>query len=108
MLQESGLALAETLAYSSKDKTFAAWRTLEPSANLGEAKAELGHRAAQGVAMDAKFLGGLTLIASVSYQHFAQILPLELANSIVIADAAGMHLRDQAIQFSSHVHPLLF
>ena len=40
-------------------------------------------------------------------QHFAQILPLEFAYGILVADAAGMHLCHQAVQFSSHVHLLL-
>ena len=30
--------------------------------------------------------------------------PLELADRIFVADSAGMHLRHQAIQFSSHVY----
>ena len=40
------------------------------------------------------------------HQHFAQILPLEFAHGIFIANAAGMHLRHQAVQFSSHIHLL--
>src|SRR6202012_433370 len=37
----------------------------------------------------------------------AQILPFELPHRVLIADAAGVHLRHQAIQFSSHFHLLL-
>src|ERR1700685_846423 len=106
-MPRGGSALAIALACRSQHKTFATRRTLEARANFGEAEAELGHGAAQGVAVDAKLLRRLTLVSPVRHQHFAQILSFELANGIVIANAAGMHLCHQAIQFSSHVDPLL-
>ena len=82
---ESALA---KLARRTEYRTFAAWRTLEAGANFGQAKAQLGHGAAQGVAVDAEFVGRLALVAPVGNKHFAKVLTLEFAHGIFILDTA--------------------
>jgi hypothetical protein len=54
-----------------------------------------------------QLFGRLALVTPVRCQHFAQILPFELSHRIIIANAAGVHLRNKAVQFSSHFNPLL-
>src|ERR1700733_537579 len=105
MLQR-GSALAVALARRSKQKTFAAWRTLEAGPHFGETEAKLCHGTAQRVAMDAQLVRRFTLVAPVRHQHLAQVLSFELANGILVTDAAGMHLCHQVVQLSSHVDPL--
>ncbi len=88
-------------------RTFAARRTLEPGANFGQIQSQFRHGAAQGIAVHPQLFGGLALVTPVCHQNFAQILLLEFANGILVGNAAGMHLRHQAGQFSFHVHLLL-
>src|SRR5579863_416471 len=64
-------ALAIALACRAEYRTFAARRTLEAGANLGQAESQLGHRAAQRVTVHAKLLGGLALVAPMRKKHFA-------------------------------------
>jgi len=99
--------LAEGQSCRPNEWTFAARRTLEPRANFRQIESEFRHGAAQGIAVHAQLVSGLTLVTPVCYQNFAQILPLEIANGILVGNAAGMHLRHQAGQFSFHVHLLL-
>lgn len=58
--------------------------------------------------MHTQLFGRLALVASVCYKRFAQKSPLELSYRILIADPAGVHLRNQAFQFPSQRTPLLF
>src|SRR5579862_9020104 len=97
-LSALAIALAKRVIY----RTLAAGRTLEPCADLGQIQPQLGHSAAEGIAMHTELFCRLALISPMRHQDLAQILPLELAHGIVIADAAGVHLRHKAVQFSSH------
>src|SRR6266567_9284657 len=98
--------LAKRRTRRAEYRTFATRRTLETGAHFGEAQFELRHGPAQGVAVHAQFLRRLTLVATVRDQHLAKVLPSELANGIIVADSAGMHLCHQAVQFSSqHATP---
>jgi hypothetical protein len=102
------LTLAAALAYDSKYRTFAAGRTLEPGADFRQADAQFGHGAAKGIPVNAQLLCRLTLVSLVGCQHFAQILPFELSYGVLVADAGGMHLCNQAVQVSSHVTLVLY
>src|ERR1035437_10269509 len=100
-------ALAEALAHSAEYRTFAAGRTLEPGPHLSQIEAQLRHGAAQRVAVHAEFCGRLTLVAPVCHEHFTQILFLEFAYGLLVRNTAGVHLRHQAVQFSSHFNLFL-
>src|SRR5580658_5086950 len=108
MIQGSWSALAITLAAGVEYRTFAARRTLESRSHFGQVQPQFRHGAAQSVAVHPQFLGRFALVAPVRHQNFAQILPFELAHGILIADAAGMHLRHQDVQFFSHSSLLQF
>ena len=95
-------ALAVALAKRAVYRTFAPWRTLELGAHFGKIQAQLSHGAAQRVAMHAEFFRRLALVSPVRHQHLPQILPLEIAHRLFIAEAARVHLRNQAFQFSFH------
>jgi len=79
------------------DKTFATYWTLEAGAHFSDVEVELIHCAAECVSMHAKFVGCLALVAPVSEENLEQELPFELPNSILVTDASGMHLGDQAV-----------
>jgi ribonuclease I len=99
-------ALAEALAECAVYRTFAAGRTLEASAHFSQFETELGHAPAEGVSVHSQLFSGLTLITLVCHQHFAEILPLEIANGVLVRNAARVHLSHKAIQLSSHVYLL--
>src|ERR1700685_2541994 len=102
MIRAAISALAVALAKRAVYRTFAPRRTLELGAHLGKIQAQLSHGAAQRVAMHAQFFCCLALVSSVRHQHLPQILPLEIAHCLFIAEAARVHLRNQAFQFSFH------
>ena len=58
--------------------------------------------------MNTQLIGRFALVSPVRNQYLAQVLLFKLAHRIIVTDTAGMHLRDQAVQFSSHVRLLLF
>jgi hypothetical protein len=94
--------LAIALSDHAIDRTLAAGRTLEAGANFSQIKAQLSHGTAKSVAVHTEFLGSFALVSAIGYQDFAEVLTLELAHGFFIANAAGVHLRHQAVQFSSH------
>jgi len=106
MLLAERSALAEALAEGAIYRTFAAGWTLEAGAYFSQFEAQFGHAPAQGVAVHSKLFSGLALVTLVCHKHFAQILPLEFANGVLVGDAAGVHLCHKAIQFSSHFYLL--
>jgi hypothetical protein len=58
--------------------------------------------------VDSQFLGGFALIAFVGRKNLAQILPFKLFHGILVTNAGGVHLSNQAVQVSSHVNLLLY
>src|ERR1035441_2746837 len=99
-------SLAVCLAEGAKYWTFAAGRTLEAGAHLRQFESQFRHGAAQRIAVHPQLFGRLALVSPVLDQHFAEVLSLELAHRFLVGNAAGVHLRYQAVQFSSHVHLL--
>ena len=77
LFESADSALAIALACRAEYRTFAAWRTLEAGANFGQAQAQLGHGAAQRVAVHTQFFRRLALVAAVRQENFAQILLLK-------------------------------
>ena len=82
-------------------------RTLEPGANFGQVQPQLCHGAAQRIAVHAQFFRRFALVPPVRHQNLAELLLLEFPNGVFEADAAGVHLGHQAVQFSSHASLLL-
>jgi hypothetical protein len=102
------LSLANALAHASEYWTFAARRTLEACANFSEADAQLGHGSAEGIPVNPQLFCGFALIPFVGRKDLSQILSFEFFHSILVANAGGMHLSNQAVQVSSHVNLLLY
>ena len=65
--------------------------------------AQLGHRAAQRVAVHAECFGGLALIATMLRENFVEKTLLELADGVGIAHARCVHLRDEDIEIAFHL-----
>jgi hypothetical protein len=86
--------------------TFAPRWALENSSNLRGVQLELGHGAAQGIAVHSEFLSRLALVALVMRKHFQQKAPFEFAHCFGVGDAACVHLTHEVIQFTFHRVPL--
>ena len=81
-------------------EAFANGRPAHAAADLRGVQIELGQGAAEGVAVHAKFFGGLALVAFVMREHLKDVTFLELANRLVIGNPGTMHLSNQNIQFA--------
>lgn len=100
------IALTVALAEGAEYRTFAADRTLEPGAHLGQVQTEFCHGTAQRIAVHSQLFGRLALVATMRHQNFAQVLFFKLAHGLLVGNAAGVHLGNQAVEFSFHVHLL--
>jgi hypothetical protein len=98
----SAIALSECAEYWTLGPRWA----LESGTHFGQLQAKLGHGAAQRIAVHSKLFGRFALVSPVCHQNFAQILSFELTHGFLVADAAGVHLCHQAIQFFSHINLL--
>ena len=85
--------------------TLAAGRAAHAVADLRGVHVELGQGAAEGIAVHAKFFGGLALVALVLRQHFEDVALFELTNGLRVGDAGAVHLRDQTVQFALQGFP---
>jgi hypothetical protein len=81
-------------------RTLAGWGTAHAVPDLSGVHIELRERTAQRVAMHAKFIGSLALIAFIVREDLKDIAALELPNGIRIRDARTMHLNDKTVQFA--------
>ena len=85
-----------------KDRTLAAGRALESTANLFRIELEFRDGAAERVAVHAQLPSCLALVSPVMRQHFENEAPFKLAHCLVVMNAAGVHLRHKTIQFTFH------
>jgi hypothetical protein len=83
-------------------KTLAACWTLEAFADEGRVYLEFRDGPAEGVAMDAKFLCRLALIAAMVREHFEDETLPEFADGFYVGNAAAVHTRNEIVQFTLH------
>lgn len=81
---------------------FAPSRTFQAQLDLDWIEFQIRHNAAQRISVYAEFSRGLALVAFVVAQHFLNVATAKLADSLLIGDAAGVHLYDKIIQFAFH------
>lgn len=86
-----------------KNSMLPARRTLQPQLDLHWIQLQLGHDAAQCVAVHAQLSRSLALVAFVVAQHFLNVSSAKLADSLLVGDATGVHLYDKIIQFAFHL-----
>jgi hypothetical protein len=76
--------------------------------DLGGVDVKFGEDAAESIAVDAQFFGGLALVASVGGQNFEDKATFEFADRFFVCNASGMHLGHKAVQLSLQGNPLSF
>jgi hypothetical protein len=94
--------LAHHLFWLFKQWTHGTRRTLEPVSDLGGIHMQLRDGPAEGVAMHAKLLGSLALVAAVGGKYLKNEALFELTDGFVVGDTTGVHLADQAVQLAFH------
>ena len=80
-------------------------RTTHPVADLRRIEIKLGQRPAQRIAVHAKLIGRLTLVALMVRQHFQYVAFLELPDGFVIGHSSGVHLRYKNIELAFQGRP---
>ena len=95
-MREMKLTCAGDNLQAGSRGTNRARRAAHAFADLSRIETKLSERAAECVAMHAKFFRGFALVATMTREDLEDITLFELAHSVRVRDAGGEHLKDEA------------